>query len=138
MFRIAFAAVLAALFCMPVAAEDKPEKKPTVDLHGEIKDRDLQKAQPTSWVIVSQKSWEKLAKAWDIKDPPKVDFDKELLIVWATVGSKLSLSSTVDDKGDLKITAVSSADLSPGFRYAIKSVSRDGVKTVGGKNLPKE
>jgi hypothetical protein len=29
-------------------------------------------------------------------------------------------------------------DLRPGFRYVIATVSREGVKTVNGKQLPKE
>jgi hypothetical protein len=34
--------------------------------------------------------------------------------------------------------AISTRDLRPGFRYAIKSVSKEGVKTVNGQPLPKE
>jgi hypothetical protein len=34
--------------------------------------------------------------------------------------------------------AISTRDLRPGFRYAIKSIPREGVKTVDGKPLPKE
>jgi len=66
------------------------------------------------------------------------DFSKELLAVATTRGSKLNLTAKTDDKGDLKVLALSTRDLRPGFRYAIKSVSRDGVKTVNGKELPKE
>ena len=87
---------------------------------------------------ISQKGWEKLAKAWSIKEPAKVNFDKEILVVATTVGSKLTLSTKLDDKGDLKILALATRDLRPGFRYAIKSVSKEGVKTVNGKELPKE
>src|SRR5262245_12328451 len=118
--------------------EKKDEKKATVDLFASLDDRDLQKEAPESGVIVSQKGWEKLAKAWSIKEPAKVDFDKELLVVATTVGSKLNLSTKLDDKGDLKILAIATRDLRPGFRYAIKSVSKEGVKTVQGKELPKE
>jgi hypothetical protein len=68
----------------------------------------------------------------------KVNFDKEILIVTTSVGSKLSVSGKRDDKGDLKVLALGTSDLHSGFRYAIKSVSREGVKTVNGKELPKE
>ena len=90
-------------------------------------------------MIVSAKAWEKLAKAWGIKEPAKVDFSKEFLYVATSVGSKLSITGDKpDDKGELKLGAFGTRDLRPGFRYAIKSFSRDGVKTVNGKELPKE
>ncbi|HJZ54927.1 MAG TPA: hypothetical protein VKE74_08200 [Gemmataceae bacterium] len=125
----------------PLSARDDkkdPPAKLTVDLFGSIEDENLAKEAPESGVIVSAKGWEKLAKAWGIKDAPKVDFSKELLAVATTRGSKLNLSTKLDDKGDLKVLAVATRDLRPGFRYAIKSVAREGVKTVNGKELPKE
>ena len=44
----------------------------------------------------------------------------------------------LDDKGDLRVVALATRDIRPGFRYAIKSVSKEGIKTVDGKPLPKE
>jgi len=133
---VAFVLALAPLS----ARDDKkdPPAKPTVDLFGSVEDENLVKEAPESGVIVSAKGWEKLSKAWGIKDAPKVDFSKELLAVATTRGSKLNLTPKVDDKGDLKVLAVATRDLAPGFRYAIKSVPREGVKTVNGKELPKE
>ena len=116
----------------------KDDKKLTVDLFASLDDVALQKEAPESQVIVSQKGWDKLVKAWGIKDAPKVDFEKELLIVGTTTGSRLNLSSKLDEKGDLKVLGAATFDLRPGFRYAIKSVSREGVKTINGKELPKE
>jgi hypothetical protein len=135
MFRVAFAFGVAALFCVPMSAE---EKKPTVNLTATLPDRDLQKEAPESGLIVSQKAWDKLVKAWDIKDAPKVDFDKEFLIVATTVGSRLHISTKLSDKGDLELSMIATDDLRPGFKYVIQSVSRAGVKTVNGKELPKE
>lgn len=137
MFRTAIVFASAALFCVPAPAE---EKKPTVTLSGRI-DKDLEKEMPTDGVIVSPEAWEKLVKAWGIKDAPKVDFTKEFLVVVGStsLGSRLMLEVTLDEKGNLQfgITA-STADLPPpGFSYAIKSVSRTSVKTVNGKELPK-
>jgi hypothetical protein len=140
MLRSLVLAACAAIAFVPFAtAQDKKEQpKLTVDIFASLDDRDLQKEMPESGVIVSQKGWEKLAKAWGIKDAPKVNFDKEILVVATTVGSKLNLSTKLDDKGDLKILALATRDLRPGFRFAIKSVSKEGVKTVNGKELPKE
>ena len=130
---------LAALFVAAlapgiVAAEDKP----TIDLAGSLDDAALQKSAPESGVIVSTKAWDALVKAWNLGDKlPKVDFDKELIAVATTVGSRLKFDPQVKD-GDLKVLGLASRDFRPGFRYAIKSVKKEGVKTVNGKELPKE
>ena len=121
-----------------VPKDKKDAPKLTVDLFGSLDDEKLQNAAPANGVIASAKTWEKLALAWGIKDPAKVDFDKEILVLATTVGSKLNLSTRLDDKGDLKVLGLATRDLRPGFRYAIKSVSKDGVKTVNGKELPQE
>ncbi len=89
-------------------------------------------------MIVSAKSWEKLAQAWGIKDPPTVDFSKEILIVATSVGSRLTVMPRLNDQGDLQVLARSTRDIRPGLRYAIKSIGREGIKTVYGKELPKE
>jgi len=140
--RSLLVAALAALVFVPFAtAAEEPKKEPakaTVDLFGSVEDEALKKDAPESGVVVSQKGWEKLAKAWGIKDAPKVNFEKELLVVATSVGSKLNVNGKVNDKGDLMVLGFGTRDLRPGFRYAIKSVSREGVKTVGGKALPKE
>lgn len=141
MTRLRF--LLTALLCTLALAtgrgdDKKDAPKLTLDLAGANDDEKLAKDAPENGVIASEKAWEKLAKAWDLKEPPKVDFTKELLVVATTRGSKLTLNSKLDDKGDLKVLAIATRDLRPGFRYAIKSVSRDGVKTVNGKELPKD
>jgi hypothetical protein len=141
MYHSLMAATFAAALCVSFARADEPKKEPakaTVNLFGSVEDEKLQKQMPENGVVVSQKGWEKLAKAWGIKEPAKVNFDKEILVVATTVGSKLNLSPRLDDKGDLKVLALATRDLRPGFRYAIKSVSKEGVKTVNGKALPKE
>lgn len=135
MFRVAFAFAAAALFCVPAPAE---EPKSKVYLTATLEDRDLQKETPSSGLVVSQKGWDKLVKAWGIKDAPKVDFDKEILIVGTTVGSRLGISTKLDDKGNLVVSMIATDDLRPGFKYVIQSVSRAGVKTVNGKEMPKE
>ena len=126
------------MFAAVTAADDKKDTpKLTVDLSGSIDDAELMKKAPPQNVVVSEKGWEALAKAWNLKDPPKVDFTKEVLVVETTQGGKLTMNP-VTQAGDLKVVAISTRDLRPGFRYAIKSFSKDGVKTVNGKELPKE
>jgi hypothetical protein len=136
MIRLLVLAALAAGVSFSFAEEPKKEK-PTVELSGDIKDEALQKEVPANGVIVSQKGWDALAKAWAIKDAPKVDFTKEILIVGTWKGSVFSIAPTVKD-GDLTVSARGTKDLREGFRWKIQSIKRDGIKTVQGKELPKE
>ncbi len=141
MFRSLLVAALVAVVFVPFAVAEEPKKepvKPTVNIFASNNDATLAKQSPENGVIASAKAWDKLVKVWDVKGAPKVDFDKEILIVATTVGSRISVTPKLDDKGDLKIAAIATADFGEGFRYVIKSVSKDGVKTVNGKTLPKE
>jgi hypothetical protein len=136
MRRIACTVVAIALICASSAADEK--KPAAVNFSGSLEDRDLMKEAPEGGVIATQKAWEKLAKAWGIKDAPKVDFDNQILFVVTSVGSQINIGDgKLNDKGDLAISAEVTDDLRPGFRYKIKSFSRAGVKTVNGKPLPK-
>jgi hypothetical protein len=105
---------------------------------GSIDDEKLAKEMPENGVITNAKDFEKLVKAWKVADQvPDVDFDKEIVLVGTTEGSKLTLNAALDEKGDLKVLGLATRDLRPGFRYVIISVPREGVKTVNGKDLPK-
>jgi len=61
-----------------------------------------------------------------------------LVLVQTTVGSRLNLSATLDEKGDLKAIGLLSFDLRPGFRYMIIAVPRAGVVSVSGQPLAKK
>ena len=105
---------------------------------GSIDDEKLAKEMPENGVITNAKDFEKLVKAWKVAEKvPEVDFDKEIVLVAKTEGSKLTLNASVDEKGDLKLLGLATRDLRPGFRYVIVSVPKEGVKTVNGKELPK-
>ncbi|HJZ59138.1 MAG TPA: hypothetical protein VKE74_29610 [Gemmataceae bacterium] len=114
------------------------EKKPARSLHGSVADRELEKEKPESGVIVSTKGWQKLAKAWGIKDEFKVDFEKEILIVVTTHSTGVQPAIEFGKGGDLQVKIVETKLEEPGFRYSIARVRRDLVKTVNGKELPKE
>jgi hypothetical protein len=93
---------------------------------------------PENGVITNAKDFEKLVKAWKVAEKaPEVNFDKEIVLVAKTGGSKLTLRASLDEKGDLKALGIATADLGKGFRYVIISVPKAGVKTVNGKELPK-
>lgn len=134
-------------FCVPLALlvvgvlasaalAEKVKVKPVKEWKGSVADVKLKKDAPS--VITTQKELEKVWKSWKVEGKaPAVDFDKEIVVVTTGDGSKLSLSLTLDDKGNLQVLGLATRDLAEGFRYVIATVSRKGVKTVDGKELPK-
>ena len=105
---------------------------------GSVADEALMKGAPQ--VITSAKGLEKVWKAWRIDDKmPKIDFDKLIVVGVYSVGSKLNLAgATIDEKGNLDVLGMGTLDIAPGFRFVLGTVSKEGVKTVNGKQLPKE
>jgi hypothetical protein len=67
-----------------------------------------------------------------------VNFQKQLVILTTTQGSKLRLSASLDDKGNLAVLGLATRDLRPGFRYVMATVSRTGILTVNRQRLPRE
>lgn len=129
------ATILAMLFASSARAEKTPVK-PTAEIEGSVDDAELAKDAPK--VIAATADLEKLWKSWGRADkPPKVDFMKELVVITTTRGSKLRLVVTLDENGNMEVGGFGTKDLRPGFRYVIGIVPREGVKTVGGKELPK-
>ena len=116
-------------------ADSKPIK-PIKEWSGSVTDAELSK--DAQEFITGADALEKMWTSWKLEDKlPKVDFDKELVIVATTVGSKLSLFANLDEKGNLKVGGVATRDIVPGFRYMIATISRDGIKAVNGKELKK-
>jgi len=132
---------LTALFAFTVLlstahAEKKP-LTPSKEWSGSVADESLGEGTPD--FIASAEDLAGLWKKWGIADElPTVDFSKELVVLTTTRGSRLRLIATLDDAtGNLEVGGLATRDLRPGFRYVIATVSRDGVKTVNGKELPK-
>jgi hypothetical protein len=141
MIRMKALGVLVPLVILAVVVSDARAEKKAVKLEkewtGSVDDEALAKDAPA--VIVDAKALEKLWKAWKTQGKvPAVDFKKELVIITTTSGSKLRLSASLDDKGNLEVLGMATKDLRSGFRYVIATVSREGVKTVNGNKLPKE
>jgi hypothetical protein len=103
------------------------------------KDNDAWKQAPQGGVIAGPRAWEKLWKAWQFaKELPKVDFEKDLILVAACPGpNSIVVDLKLSDKGDLKFQYGFTEKDGPGFRYRIMRVSRAGIKTVG-KKIPKD
>jgi hypothetical protein len=119
------------------AQAQKTAVKPSKEWTGSVGDEALAKDAPAC--ITSAKGLGNLWKAWKIADKvPEVDFTKEIVVVTTTRGSKLRLAAALDGKGNLTVGGLGTRDLAPGFRYVIATVSKEGVKTVNGKEPPKE
>src|SRR5262249_10230736 len=104
-------------------------------------DDGLWKKAPEGGALAGPKALEKLWKAWNVsKEVPKIDLEKELLLVFAGPGPNIITISdlVLNDKGDLKFNAAITERDGPGFVYKIIKVKRDGIKTVNGKAIPKE
>lgn len=92
--------------------------------------------------IARQSDWVAAAKAWNIQNPPKVDFRTHILVVHISDDSSRVVRFEIDDSGNLR-TVVGpvqiweglKAPMLPGFR--IQSYPRSQVKTVNGLSLPK-
>jgi len=121
----------------PAAQAQKKPVKPIKEWTGSVEDEKLMKDAPAC--VTSKKGLEKLWKDWKISEKmPAVDFTKEIVVIATTQGSKLRLFASLDDKGNLQVGGLGTRDLVPGFRYVIATVSKEGVKKINGKDLPKE
>jgi len=141
MFRsILLSITVAALLAASADAQNrKDEKKPTVDLRGSLNDLKLRKAKPDDGLILTEDAWVSLAKTWGIQSPPKVDFTKEFLIVATVLESEVLIHAFGPDKnGKVKVLTIERLPCPDAFSYAIKSLSREGVKTVNGRPLIEE
>jgi hypothetical protein len=136
---LAFAALAALTFSFSsqsarVNAEE-PKKTDTVDIFSSVADADKEKTMPGVGVIYGAKEWERLAAAWGIKDPAKVDFNKEILLVGTWRGANFKFLSEVKN-GDLTVELVGDKEAKSGFRYRVQSLSRAGITKFQGKELP--
>ena len=119
-----------------VPAERQPVT-PVKEWTGSIDDPTIVSAAPE--IILSAKEFEALWLAWKLPGPvPEVDFSLNLVAVQATQGSRLRLSAMLEDNGNLMVLGLATRDLRPGFRYVLSALSRTGVKTVNGKELPNQ
>jgi hypothetical protein len=131
--------------CLSAAQADdkilKAEELPLPRLFIGKKDNELWKDASKDGVIAGPKAWAKLWKTWGgDKDAPKVDFDKEIILVAAGPGPNIIKVDDLklNDQGDLKFRWSITERGGDGFVAKLLKVSRAGVKTVNGKALPKE
>ena len=134
---VGLVAVAAVVLLTSDALAQRKAVKPSKEWTGSVEDKKLAKGAPEC--ITSAKGLQKLWNAWKLADKaPEVNFTKEIVVVTTTEGSKLKLFAALDEKGNLRVGGLGTRDLRPGFRYVIATVSKEGVITVNGKELPKE
>jgi hypothetical protein len=140
MFKTWSIALILIVAVLSIASEAQAQKKTlklTQEWSGSVADDALLKGTPEC--IATEAAFDKLWKKWKLPGKtPGVDFAKEIVVIATTSGSKLSLTPRLADNGDLELLGIATSDFGPGFRFVIGVVSRDGVKTVNGKKLPKE
>jgi hypothetical protein len=131
---IAMALVLVSVLPLHAGPAKGKPMKPLQQWSGSVGELALMKGMPE--FIISVEEFEKLWQAWKVSGPvPRVDFSKEFVLVATTRGSMLRFAAALDDEGNLRVGGIATRDLRPGFRYVIAVVSREGVKTVNGKEL---
>jgi hypothetical protein len=140
MFRALVLVLLAGFVAAAVAPSEARAQKKKVEIgqkwSGSVDDEKASKPD----CITTAKGLAAVWKAWKVGgDVPKVDFDKNIVVATYSVGSKLNLAAAIlDEKGNLDVLGFGTRDIRPGFRYVLGVVSKDGVKTVNKKALPKE
>jgi hypothetical protein len=128
--------VLAAVSVQDAAAQKKTKVEIGMKWSGSVDDEKARKPD----AITSPEQLKAVWKEWKVTDKmPEVDFKKNIVVAVYSVGSKLNIAgANLDDKGNLDVLGFGTRDIRPGFRFVLGVVSKDGVKTVGGKELPKE
>lgn len=136
LLALLFAGSALALMTAPEAHAQKKKLDITKTWNGSVDDEKAIKPE----AITSAKSLEAAWKAWKLKDEmPKVDFSKEIVVAVYSVGSRLNIAAAnLDEKGNLTVLGFGTRDIRPGFRFVLGTVSKEGIKTVNGKDLPKE
>jgi hypothetical protein len=113
---------------------------PEVEIAGSHPDPSLAESAPR--LIVSQSDYQSVAKAWDISNPPRVDFRTHFLLVSTSTRPTGRPLYNVDDQGDLRVMTgpfVLGCELPPeSFNFRIKSFRRSAVRSVDGLPLPKK
>ena len=140
MLRLLVCALLGGLVLATMAAPEAAAQKKKVEVtktwSGSVADDKLMQPE----VITNAKLFDAIWKAWKFGgEAPKIDFTKNIIVGVYSSGSQLNLAgANLDEKGNLDVLGFGTRDDRPGFRYVLGMVSRDGVKTVNGKALPKD
>jgi hypothetical protein len=93
-------------------------------------------AVPQAVISVAQ-AYEDAWKALGLKESPGVvDFEKEVVFLAATRGSRIQLRCRDKGEGKLNVSAMSTRDIRPGLRYLIGVFLKKDWKEVNGTSVP--
>lgn len=133
-FVVVLAILTAVILPLHSFSSGQETVTPLREWSGSVDDTTLLKSAPE--FILSAREFESLWVSWKLPGPPpEVDFSSNLVAVQTTQGSKLRLSASLDDRGNLTVVGLATRDLHPGFRYVLAVLSRKGVQTFNGKAL---
>lgn len=104
---------------------------------GKVQDEALRNLAPESSYIADADTWSKLWKAWrPNEEQPKVDFNKELILVGTVPGPNLVLMRPqVNDEGDVRFVVGGTRIGGPGFGYKLIKIASEGIKSVNGQDV---
>jgi hypothetical protein len=135
--RIAASVALACfLFALPAAHAEGV--KIIKEFKGEGPAGAMEKAVGATSYFPSEATFKRFWTATGTKEAlPKVDFDKQFVLrVYAREAKDLTMQVKLSDKGDLQVSQTSKDGSNVEIMsYHIVIVSRDGVKTVGGRKI---
>jgi len=130
--RVAMIAVLV----LSVVAGARAAETPLVaskEYKGRVSNEQAKLAPPGGYVS-GPKAWAKLWKDWKMEGKlPVIDWKKEIVLLAMSGGSGMGLTASVTEAGDLKMSIIATADITPDTGYRIIVVPSKGVKTIGGK-----
>lgn len=129
--------LMLCLLVMSSAAMTNAEDTPN-QWYGQVADRQLMSIAPKTGFVADGETWSKLWSKWNPgEELPEVEFGQELVVVATVTGpNRMFGKEKVDENGNLTFVAGSTRMAGPGFAYLMRRVSRDGVKTVNGNEVP--
>jgi len=145
--RLLSLVALSFALALPALAAPAPFRRAAEPDHPPVKMSGWLRRNPLtggpSWAIGRETDWQTVAKAWGIKDPPKVDFRTHFLFLVAwNPDDAYQVHCEIDRRGDLRANLIRSEIELGGLRqvgmpYLIRSYRRCEVETVNGLPLPR-
>ena len=133
---LAVGSLMVLVLCTCLLAQPKgKEIKLLQTWSGKSADDNLRKAAPANGFVADAEVWKKLWKTWRGEAAvPEIDFSKDLVLVSTGDGpNQLGIMARLDDAGNVTVMGMSTMMAGPGFCYGMARISREGVKSVGGK-----
>ena len=110
--------------------------KTTGNWSGKLGDDKLRNLAPQTGFVATPEAWKKLWEAWRPQESlPKIDFEKELVLIGVVPGPNLVLLLPRNKDGNVTFVVGGTKIGGPGFGYKMAKIPRAGVKSVQGNPL---